>query len=323
MRGGERAAIEKLERTLSRGAPGRRRVKIGIGDDAAVLRQSSGLIVFSVDACVEGVHFDRSWLTLADVGWRSFQAAASDLAAMGAAPVAALSSLVLPPATSLEELTAIGRGQAAASRDTDCPIVGGNLARGGELSVTTSVLGEVSRPLTRSGALPGEELWLVGQIGLAAAGIEVLRRGGLAGRAGSTADLRACVSAWRRPRAQIALGRKLVGRASATIDVSDGLAGDAAHLARSSGVRVVIQGRLLRAALPRALLRACGRLGVDPLELALRGGEDYALLASGPGRRRPPFARRVGRVESGSGATYEREPGQQLELGPGFDHFLD
>jgi thiamine-monophosphate kinase len=318
---GERSAIRRLEQSLARGASGAGRVVIGIGDDAAVLRSSGAPLVYSVDACVEGVHFDRRWLGLQDVGWRSFQAAASDLAAMGARPVAALSSLILPARIGLKELAALGRGQAAASRDTGCPIVGGNLARGSELSVTTTVLGECEHPLTRSGAVPGDELWLIGEVGLAAAGLEVLRSGVLGKRTRPEPALRRCIAAWRRPRARIALGQKLAGRASAAIDISDGLSGDAGELARASGVRVVLEARRLLAALPRDLLRACSRLELDVLATALRGGEDYALLASGPSKRRPPFAAHIGRVERGNGARYEPERGRSVVLRPGFDHF--
>ena len=132
----ERQWVQRLRERFASAAPG---IALGIGDDAAVLAGREGDWVCSVDASVEGVHFDRRFLGLRDVGYRSFQAAASDLAAMGAAPVAALSALILPaglPAADLDELTL---GQRDASLECRCPLVGGNIARGQELSVTTTV----------------------------------------------------------------------------------------------------------------------------------------------------------------------------------------
>ncbi|HTV18268.1 MAG TPA: AIR synthase related protein, partial [Polyangiaceae bacterium] len=105
-------------------------VRLGIGDDAAVLATQHEPLVVSVDASVEGVHFDLEYLTAEDVGYRSFQAAVSDLAAMGAHPVAALSALVLPRQLSSEAIDQLTLGQAQASRETGCPVVGGNVARG-------------------------------------------------------------------------------------------------------------------------------------------------------------------------------------------------
>ncbi|NOU28212.1 MAG: thiamine-phosphate kinase, partial [Polyangiaceae bacterium] len=131
-------------------------VEVGIGDDAAVLRPFEGKLVASVDAQVEHVHFERAWLGWDDVGYRSLMAAASDLAAVGAEPLGAMAALILPSDFSDDDLAALGRGQRAAADRLGCPVVGGNLSRGGGLSVTTTVLGRVDRPLLRSGAAVGE-----------------------------------------------------------------------------------------------------------------------------------------------------------------------
>jgi len=133
-------------------------------------------LVWTVDAAVEHVHFERGWLTLADVGWRSFNAAVSDICAMAAEPLCALSSVIFPAQFSRRDMNELGRGQRDAARSLGCPIVGGNLSRGAELSITTTVLGRARRPLLRSGALPGDELWLCGEVGLAAAGLRLLQR---------------------------------------------------------------------------------------------------------------------------------------------------
>ena len=150
----ERRLISFLEARFHEVAPG---VGLGIGDDAAVLRAGGAEPwVVSVDASVEGVHFDLAYLDYADIGYRSFQAAASDLAAMGATPAGALSALILPKTMSADAIDALTAGQAAASREAGCPVIGGNVSRGRELSVTTTVLGRAQRPLTRAGARPGD-----------------------------------------------------------------------------------------------------------------------------------------------------------------------
>lgn len=300
-----------------------REVLLGIGDDAAVLSGAAEPWVVSVDASVEGVHFERGLLGCADIGYRAFQAAVSDLAAMGAAPVAALSSLVLPralPARAVDELTS---GQALASRELGCPIVGGNISRGGELSVTTTVIGRASEPLRRSGARPGDELWLIGSLGLAAAGLAALRlprrRAAAEAKEARAEPLACCITAWRRPRALLGEGRALAGRASAAMDVSDGLSADAWQLARASGVRLVIDAAELRASLHPALLGAARLLRRSALSFAVIGGEDYALLATGPSHRRPASAAVIGRAVRGAGAFLDAD-GRLRPLGRGFDH---
>jgi thiamine-monophosphate kinase len=315
---GEFELIAVLERELTRKHA--RAVEVGIGDDAAVVRFGRQRLVLTVDDQVEGAHFDLRWLSLADVGFRALQAATSDLAAMAAEPVAALASLHVPrdfPAARLRELA---RGQARASAELGCPVVGGNVTRGPVLSISTSVLGRaVARPLLRSGAKPGDELWLLGQLGLARAGLLLHQeRVQLPRRLRAVATL--AKRAWARPRALVAAGRSLSGRAHAAIDVSDGLRGDAGHLARASAVKVVLESRRISRSMSPELAELADLLGEPAVALALQGGEDYALLAAGPRARRPARAKVIGRIERGHGAELELETGQRFALGPGFDH---
>jgi thiamine-monophosphate kinase len=312
----ERQWVQRLRERFATADPG---VALGIGDDAAILAASPEGWAWSVDASVQGVHFDLRYLSLEDIGYRAFQAAASDLAAMGAAPVAALSALILPPELSPAGLDRLTLGQRAASRECECPIVGGNLSRGGELSLTTSVLGSVRRSLTRSGARPGEQLWLVGGVGLSAAGLACLRIGLDAEPRRGSSGIAECVQAWRRPRALLRQGRELASLASSAIDVSDGLASDARQLARASGVRIVVERERLRAALAPALLEASRALRRSALHFALRGGEDYALLATGPRHRRPAWAVAIGWVTRGQGVLLECGD-HAAPLSGGFDH---
>jgi thiamine-monophosphate kinase len=312
---GERDAVALFSRAFRARASGV--ASLGIGDDAAVLRVVTEPLVWTVDASVEGTHFERAWLGLEDIGYRAFHAAASDLAAMGARPLAALSGLELPKGFSKRELAALVAGQARAARECGAPIIGGNIARSPGLALTTTLLGTARSPLRREGARPADELWLLGDVGLAALGLELVRARPRATHRGAA---RACVEAWRRPRALIAEGARLVGRASAAMDVSDGLAGDVANLARASGVRIVVEAQALERALSPELVAVAPSLGRSALDAALRGGEDYALLATGPSARRPRRARVIGRVERGRGAVLELPSGRTTALGPGFDH---
>jgi thiamine-monophosphate kinase len=312
---GEREAVALFTQTFSARAVGV--ASVGIGDDAAVLKRVREPLVWTVDASVEGTHFERAWLELEDIGYRAFQAAASDLAAMGARPLAALSALELPKGFSKSELEALTRGQATAARECGAPIVGGNVARSVRLALTTTLLGTAPKPLRRDGARPGDELWLIGSVGLAGLGLELLRRRPGATRRGAE---QTCVLSWRRPRALIADGARLSGRARAAIDVSDGLAGDVANLASASRVRAVLEAGRLEAALAPELVVVARALGRSSLDAALHGGEDYALVATGPAARRPRRATVIGRVERGQGAVLELPTGRTTALRLGFDH---
>ena len=310
----EFAAISRLEALFRDSSP---HVELGIGDDAAVLK-AAGRLVWTVDTAVEHVHFERRWLSLGDLGWRSFQAAASDVSAMAAAPVAALSSVIFPAGFGDADLARLARGQRAAARALGCVVVGGNLSRGSELSITTTLLGRALRPLLRSGAKPGDELWLCGDLGLAALGLRLLQRGSK--RLPNTAERRA-LRAFRRPSAQLEAGLALARRAHAAIDISDGLAGDAAHLARASDARLLIDVAALEASLSPALRTLAPQLGLTAVDLALYGGEDYAILAAGPARARPSGVgvRVIGQVVAGRG-VWLLQDGRLRRAGPGFEH---
>jgi len=325
----ERGPAERgpAERSLSE-------VLVGIGDDCAVLLPGAEPLVWTIDASVEGVHFRRDLLSFEDIGHRATMAAASDLAAMGASPLGVLSALVLPDDVSDADLEAIARGQREAVNAIGTAVLGGNLARGGELSITTTVLGRAPRPLQRRGARPGDALWLIGPVGLAAAGLRLL----LEARPVETSAARACVAAWRRPSARIGAGLSLRGVAAAAIDVSDGLARDVGHLARASGVRAVIEIAALDSA---ELIAVAAELGVVPAELALHGGEDYALAFAAPESAVLQGAVKIGSFEAsdaagggvagggvagggvaGGGVVAKYPDGSRKELREGgYDHF--
>jgi thiamine-monophosphate kinase len=298
--------------------PSAKHVKVGIGDDAAVVRCGRGDLVWTVDSSVQDVHFRLGWLGEEDIGWRSFQAAASDLAAMGAKAIGALSALELPRDFPERSLVRLLGGQRDAARNLRCPIIGGNLAAAATVSVTTTVLGEANQTLLRSSARVGDELWLVGEVGLAAAGLGCLM-GSARDRRGQAAEY--CIGVWRRPVALIGRGRALLGRAHSAIDISDGLVGDAKHIAEASRVAIEIDTLALAHSLRSELRTVAERLSRPAIELALYGGEDYSLLATGPGHLRPRWAQVIGRVVAGNGVWAWSKVGGRRRLRRGFDHF--
>ncbi|WP_437953890.1 thiamine-phosphate kinase [Sorangium sp. So ce296] len=317
-----------LLRAVLGGAAGEH-VLCGIGDDAAILApvapQGGALpggaapLVWTVDSAVEGVHFRRDLLSFEDLGYRATMAAASDLAAMGARPLGLLAALVLPPDVSDDDLGAIAAGQRAACDEIGAAVVGGNLSRGGEISITTTALGVAAAPLRRDGARPGDALALAGPVGLAAAGFALLdRRVSLAGAAAAPA-----IRAFRRPVARIEAGLRAAAAARAAIDISDGLAADLAHLAAASGVRVLLDPGALVSA---ELREAAALLGADALELALYGGEDYAVAVAGPDVGALPGFVVIGRCaprEEGASDVALLGPDGQLTslVARGYDHF--
>jgi len=274
----ELAVIEQLRRRFESAVPlterAGARTEVGIGDDATVVLvgASDERLVLSVDVCVEGVHFDLGVVRLEDAGWKSLMVAASDIAAMGAKPVAALMSVAAPVGTDLDRF---GAGAAEASARLGCAVVGGDLSGGPVVSASVTVIGTLpddgSPALLRSGARPDDVLLVTGALGSSAAGLRALRSDRHASGA--------LVDAHRRPVAAVAEGLAARrGEATAAIDVSDGLVGDLRHLLVASGVGAALDH------VPVAE-------GAD-LEEALGGGEDYVLLlaAPDPDRLRGAFA---------------------------------
>lgn len=302
----------------------RAQVLVGIGDDAAVLKRGTGDQVCTVDSCEEDVHFSWSWMRAADVAQKSFHSALSDVVAMGGKPSFLLCHLTLGRKVTARWLREFAQTQARCAEAVGAPIVGGNISFASTTNVVMTVVGEVKsgKALLRSGARAGDELWLLGSVGAARAGLLLLgQRGGRTrGRGAEVAVLRA----FRAPECQFALGPQLMGRAHACLDVSDGLRRDAQQLAQASGVRVVVDEMLLERTLGDDLCVIAERLGTTALELALEGGEDYALLATGPKERRPKACRVIGWVEACRGknrpGAFLATSGEFRALSGGFVH---
>lgn len=304
--------FEKIARLAERFRKlGARGVVTGIGDDAAVLEPPAGKLVWTVDEQVENSHFRRDFLSWNDVGWRSFMAAASDVAAMGAVPWCALSALSLPADFEDDALDELASGQEAAAIAAQAPIVGGNLTRGPVVSVTTTLLGSCARAIERGGAHAGDGLYICGPLGLASAGFVALERGV------KDARVDPAIAVWRRPAAQIDAGRSLL--ANAAIDISDGLTQDLAHLCVASALRAVLDETALRSHAGSLLSDAAAALGIDALDCILYGGEDYGLLAASD-RDLPGFSR-IGTLFAGKGISLTRGAAEEAIVPRGFDHF--
>ena len=293
----------------------------GLGDDCAVLLPAGTMLVASTDVSVEGVHFDRAWLSLEEIGWRAAAAALSDLAADGADAAGVLVALTVPTNATDDDVASVMAGAGAAADEVGARVVGGDLSAGSAWSLGVTVLGWASAPVTRAGAVPGDGLWVTGELGGARAALEAWQRGeepdGEARRR------------FARPVPRLHAGRWLARHgAHAMLDLSDGLGADAAHLAAASGVALVLD--LERVPMAAPVAGEAGRLGVPAEQFAAESGEDYELLVALPVTFVTEDAlafrsvaglplTRVGEVRAGAGvhATFGGKP---VALA-GYDHF--
>jgi thiamine-monophosphate kinase len=265
----EDALLAAVRKVLSGAGP---EVVVPVGDDAAVVRPGSGDLILTTDALVEGRHFDRSLTTPREVGYKAIAVNVSDVAAMAGSPRHALCALTLSDAVDAAWTMELFGGMRDACEEFACTLVGGNLTRGSEVSVTVAMTGEVApgRAVTRSGARAGDAIVVTGELGGAAAGLRLARMGAPHGRRWSDEE-RDAIRRHGRPTPRVGEAQVLARcGATAMIDVSDGLALDLSRLCAASGV-----GARLELARVPVHAAASG-------EEALGGGEDYELLATLP-----------------------------------------
>ena len=250
----------------------------GIGDDCAVVAKDGRLVwLLTVDTMIEEVHFDRAFHPPKQLGRKAVAVNVSDIGAMGGRPLFALLSVGLPRTFDPAWFRAFAEGLAEACREYGCLLIGGDTVASPQgFNCSLTVIGEAAadRVVYRSGARPGDTVWVSGPLGLAAAGLALLRRG-----LGDLADAFAPLLAKHLdPAARVELGRRLgeSGLVHAMMDLSDGLATDLAHLCQQSGVRARIAARDLP--ISPALIEAARLTGDDPEQWAIGGGEDYELL---------------------------------------------
>ncbi len=270
---GEFPLIDRLVERLSSG----RGVVLGAGDDAAALTPTPGMLLLATcDSQVEGRHFHRSRISPEQLGRRFAAVNISDIAAMGGEPRWTLVSLALPPQTEVEFVEALYSGLVTELLRFGAAVVGGNVAASETLMLDLTLLGEVApeQMLRRGGAQPGAEILVTGTLGESAAGRAALDAG-LLGPASAAA-----VARHLTPEPRVAAGRALgaSGLASAAIDVSDGFAQDLGHICDASNVGAEVEADALP--ISEATRKLAGRLGLDPINLALAGGEDYELICT-------------------------------------------
>ncbi len=322
--------FDLIEAIRARSAMRRDDVLLGIGDDAALLRPPPGhALAVALDTLIEGVHFPVGTAP-ADIGYKALAVNLSDLAAMGATPAWALMSLSLPHAERryVEQLL---DGFMALAEPHRVALVGGDTVRG-PLAISITVHGFVpeAQALRRSGARPGDAVFVTGTLGDAAAGLACLdRERDDADRllTASVDSRKALLARLNRPTPRIAAGQLLRGAASACIDVSDGLVADLAHLCAASGVGAQLDAGALP--LSSALLT----LFADPArDFALTGGDDYELCFTASAERAGPIladlarsgggATRIGRIVEGQGVDVRDADGRPLKVSTqGWDHF--
>lgn len=281
--------IEKIARAIPSAGGGKNSsgLRLGIGDDAAIFAPSKGCeIVLSCDAFLEGVHFLLGSHPPDSVGYKSLVRAASDLAAMGARPRFFLMTLAIPASRTGAWLDGFLRGMRRAARETGMTLAGGDTTRSGSaISISLTVAGEIraGHALKRRGARPGDLIYVSGKLGRAQLGLELLLHG-----LAKNPRLRAAAKPHLYPRIRLRLGAWLAERriASAMMDLSDGLSTDLERLCESSGVGARIwENRLPCATIPAGVSPLARRkLLLDPMRLALDGGEDYELLLTVPRR---------------------------------------
>jgi thiamine-monophosphate kinase len=326
----ERSLIDSIAAELAGGqARAAGRIVRGIGDDAAVVR-SRPLCVTSVDAMVQEVHFrlEEGWATPAEVGHRALAAALSDLAAMGAAAGEAYLALGLPANFGEERALELVRAAGALAAEAGAVIAGGDVVAAPVLTVAVTAVGwadSEAQLVGRDGAQIGDVVGVTGALGAASAALAVL-----SGRAGGAPGAKATLTRARHPLPRLREGRALAAAGvHAMIDLSDGLATDAAHVGRASGVRL----ELSLGALPLAagVAQVSAELGLEPWRLAAGGGEDYELCFCAAAEDRTRIeqdVRAIGAVEvtwigevraAAPGVRLSDERGDDVRI-EGFEH---
>lgn len=315
MKLGPGAEFDRIRRVMQvLGAQG-----VGLGDDCGLIREGEEFFALSTDVSVEGIHFRPQWVRPEEVGWRATASALSDLAAEGAVPVGILGAVTMPARAPETHLLELMSGVGAAAKYAGTLVLGGDISTGPAWSVAVTVVGRTRAPVTRGGAEPGDRLWVSGTLGGARAALEAWRRG--------EQPMPGARARFAHPEPRIAAGRWLARHgARAMIDISDGLGGDAGHLAAASEVALKIDLPAVPVA-PEVISEA-ERLRITPQQFAAEGGEDFELLVVLPPRfdAAEAFLRecgigltQIGTVGQGSGVRFLLD-GREIGL-KGFDHF--
>ncbi len=296
---------ESLRRTVSR-LNGSDFALVGSGDDAAVIKAQDGKFVVTTDTMIEDHDFRLIWSTGFDLGWKAVATNVSDVAAMGARPTSLVVAIAVPGSTPITFLEDFADGLKAACEQLapGCGVVGGDLAASEKVFISVTAHGDLEgrEPILRSGAKPGDVLAVAGTLGRAAAGLALL----FSGDADAISAYDALVGVQKRPEPPIAAGIGL--NATSMLDLSDGLAKDAARIAKASSVKLVIRSQDLQG-FEAMIDDAAMRLGVSSSDWVIGGGEDHSLLATfAPDVEVPRAFKPIGYVAEGSGVYLDESP---------------
>ena len=289
---------------------------VGVGDDAAVIEYTGDKhLLFTSDMLCDGDHFTRGWSTPRQVGAKAMAVNVSDIAAMGGLPTYALASISLPDDVSVEYMDGFYEGVYSVADEHAFSVVGGDTTHGETMVVCVSMLGVVEKDMLslRSDAKLGDLICVTGDLGKSAAGLELLKAG-----------VKGDVSAHLQPRCRLREAREITKYCNALIDVSDGLGGEVNHVCRLSEVGAVVHRD--RVPISDSTVESAKKVGKDPLDYALYGGEDYELVFTVPGDRLEKIkvdcpVTVVGEIlDEKDGVTLESD-GKRKPLNGGFNHF--
>lgn len=334
---GEFGLIKRIERLFPSRASG---IITGIGDDTAVFgAHPSRVLLVTTDMLIEGVHFDLGFTDFFSLGWKAAAVNLSDIAAMGGVPRFCLIAIGIPPSLSVEDIDGFYKGFGKILRRYKTGLIGGDTCSSKkEMVISITLIGEIEkeRVILRSGARPGDRIYVTGSLGDSAAGLSLLearRRGSGRGMRRSSLVLKKgveqrLVSKHLRPVPRLEWGRKLslAGCASSMIDVSDGLSSDLGHICEASkvGAELICE----QIPLSRQLLAFSKSMGSSALEYAMSGGEDYELLFTVPRSKVKKFeslnipATDIGEITDEKGIFLRDRSGKRRPVAPsGFDHF--
>jgi thiamine-monophosphate kinase len=323
----ESAILQRIESLATEPSSRQSGLVVGIGDDAAIFKATPGFDqILTCDWFLEGTHFLRDTHPPGAVGWKCLARAVSDVAAMGGVPRCFLLSLALPTAHVGSWLTEFLRGLRRASKRFSCALAGGDTTRRKDILINVTVVGEVRRgtAVLRSGAKPGDIVFVSGRLGEAELGLRYIRAGK---RPTKSSD--PVLQKHLYPEPRLALGHWLAEArlASAMMDLSDGLSTDLPRLCAASGVGArLTEAHIPTIRLPEKKLRSAS----DPLNLALHGGDDYELLFTVPLRKRKRVPRffqglpitAIGEITSQRTLLLTQENGSEIRLlNRGWDSF--
>lgn len=324
--------VRGIRKVLSGYAPG---VVVGVGDDAAVVDPRPHPAVLTTDMLVEGVHFEIGVTSPHDLGHKAVTVNVSDIAAMGGSPRFGLACVAVSEKLEASWIMELYGGMRQAANDYGMTMVGGDTSRAEQVVLAVTVIGEVAagRAVTRAGARPGDVLVVTGSLGGSAGGLRVARaRHSSQSEALSSEWGRALVALHERPVARVGEGQTLAAAgATAMLDLSDGLALDLSRLCEESGAGARV--RLEYVPLTPGLEELRALMDVEPLDLALHGGEDYELLAAMPRDAVEPAREvllerfrtqltEIGEITEGAGVIAVGDDGSEDPLEPkGWDHF--